>query len=127
MLLRLEIVDDLLGHPFAGLSWEGFVIGNLLRVAPEIAAASFIRTAAGAEIDLILDLPGNQRWAVEISGGTAPKLSRGFHHAMEDLAPDRAFIVHSGDDRYPKGGGVLAIGLRELGQKVASLAQSHMD
>jgi len=121
-LLRLDTLDDLLGHPIAGLSWEGHAIENLIRVAPPRASASFYRTAAGAEIDLVLDLPGDRRWAIEVKRGSAAKLSRGFHHAMEDLAPDRAFIVHSGSDRYPKGDGIEAIGLRELVTELVRLA-----
>jgi hypothetical protein len=34
-----------------GSSWEGFVIENLLSVAPEGSITSFYRTAAGAEMD----------------------------------------------------------------------------
>ncbi len=33
-LLGIETLDDLLGHPVAGPSWEGFVIESLLAVAP---------------------------------------------------------------------------------------------
>lgn len=119
-LLRLDTMDDLLGHPIAGLSWEGHVIENLIRIAPQRTTASFYRTAAGAEIDLILDLPGDRRWAIEVKRGLAPKLTRGVHLAIKDLAPERAFIVHSGEDRYPKGEGVEAIGLRELATEVAT-------
>ncbi|MBM3857916.1 MAG: ATP-binding protein, partial [Verrucomicrobia bacterium] len=53
-LLGLEEMDGLLGHPVVGFSWEGFVIENLLAVAPQWTQASFYRTAAGAEIDLLL-------------------------------------------------------------------------
>ena len=34
MLLGLTNVDDVLGHPVAGASWEGFVIETLLAAAP---------------------------------------------------------------------------------------------
>jgi hypothetical protein len=34
----------------------------------------------------------------------------------------RAFIVCSGTDRYPKGEGIAAIGLRELAKELRSLA-----
>jgi len=33
-LLGIETHDELLGHPVVGASWEGFVIENLLAVAP---------------------------------------------------------------------------------------------
>ena len=119
-LLRLDDTEGVLGHPIAGASWEGFVIETLLRAAPERARASFYRTATGVEIDLILELPGAWVWAIEIKRGLAPAVEKGFRVALDDVKPDRAFLVHGGDDRYPKGGGVEAIGLRALAEELAS-------
>lgn len=113
-LLGLGDRDAVLGHPVAGGSWEGFVVESLLSVAPEWVQASFYRTSAGAEIDLVLEMPGGGLWAVEIKRGLAPRLDRGFHHACEDLKPERRFVVHSGEGRHPKAEGVEAIGLREM-------------
>ena len=119
-LLGLDDRDAVLGHPVTGGSWEGFVVENLLRAAPDRVKAWFYRTAAGAEIDLVLEMPGGNRWAVEIKRGLAPKLDRGFHHARQDLEPERSFVVYSGDDRYPRGEGVEAIGLGELASLLAA-------
>ena len=119
-LLGLDDRDAVLGHPVAGGSWEGFVLENLLGTASERVKAWFYRTAAGAEIDLVLELPGGKLWAVEIKRGLAPKLARGFHHAREDLEPERSFVAYSGDNRYPVSEGVEAIGLGELAQLLAA-------
>ena len=119
-LLGLDDRDAVLGHPVAGGSWEGFVLENLLAVAPERVKAWFYRTAAGAEVDLVLEMPSGSRWAIEIKRGLAPKLDKGFHHAREDLEPERSFVVYSGDDRYPRGEGVEAIGLGELASLLAA-------
>ncbi len=119
-LLRLGSADEALGHPVAGPSWEGFAVETLIRAAPEEAQASFYRTATGAEIDLLLEMPGGRLWAVEIKRSSAPAVSRGLRTALEDVPADRAFLVHGGDDRYPKGGGVEALGLREMAEEVAS-------
>ncbi len=114
-LLGLENHNALAGHPVAGASWEGFVIENLLAAAPPGTAASFYRTQAGAEVDLVLERPGGrQPWAIEIKLGLTPRPSRGFHHAREDIGPERSFIVYSGDERYPLSEDVEAIGLREM-------------
>ena len=118
-LLRLDDPESVLGHPIAGASWEGFVIETLLRAAPERTQASFYRTASGVEIDIVLELPGARVWAIEIKRGLAPAVSRGFRVALDDVQPERAFIVHGGEDRYPKGSGVEAIGLRELANELA--------
>ncbi len=66
-LLRIDDYNALMGHPVVGPSWESFVIENLLRVAPPFTDAGFYRTSAGAEVDLVLDLPGSRgRWAIEV-------------------------------------------------------------
>ncbi len=118
-LLGLDGRDAVLGHPVAGGSWEGFVLENLLGAAPERVKAWFYRTAAGAEIDLVLELPGGKLWAIEIKRGLAPKLDKGFHHAREDLKPERCFLVYSGVDRYPKGDGIEAISVNALASLMA--------
>lgn len=118
-LLRLDDTESVLGHPIAGASWEGFVVETLLRAAPERTRASFYRTAVGAEIDLVLELPGDRVWAIEIKRGLAPSVDRGFRIALDDVKPDRALLVHGGDERYPKGGGIEAIGVRALAEELA--------
>lgn len=116
-LLGIESHNALAGHPVAGASWEGFVIENLLAAVPPGTAASFFRTQAGAEIDLVLELPGGRKpWAIEIRLGLTPRPSRGFHNARGDIEPERSFIVHSGDGRYPLSEDVEAIGLREMAE-----------
>lgn len=121
-LLRLDDREAALGHPVAGGSWEGFVLENLLCAAPGRTEASFYRTAAGAEIDLVLDLPGGARWAVEIERGLTPTLGKGFYRARDDVKPDRVFVVYSGDERYPMAEGVEAVGLTEM---TAHLAEAR--
>ena len=114
-LLGLADHDALAGHPVVGPSWEGFVIENLLAVAPPRTMASFYRTQAGAEIDLLLEIPGRRGpWAIEIKRGLSARLGKGFHHAREDVQPERAFLVHPGEERYPVSKEVEAVGLREM-------------
>jgi predicted AAA+ superfamily ATPase len=121
-LLGLETLDDVLGHPVAGPSWEGFVIENLLDLAPVTTGAAYYRTTAGAEIDLVLDLPGGERWAIEIKRSLAPSLGRGFHLAYTDLGADRGFVVYAGTERYPLSDHVEAISLLGLARELVALA-----
>ena len=121
-LLGIRSMEDLLGHPIAGMSWEGYVIENLLAVMPERTLASFYRTSAGAEIDLVLELGGSHGiWAIEIKKSTAPKLERGFHLAVEDIQPNRVFVVYTGQERYPKSADIEVLCLRELAQELEAL------
>ena len=69
--LGLGALDDVLSHRVAGASWEGLVIDNLIAAAPFGTDAWFYRTRAGAEIDLLLQLPDRRQRAVaDLAGGT---------------------------------------------------------
>jgi predicted AAA+ superfamily ATPase len=115
-LLGLSDKEQLLGHPVVGHSWESFVIETLLDVAPAGTEASFYRTSAGAEIDLVLAPPGEGLWAIEIKRSSAPTVEKGFHIACEDLKPKRRFVVYPGEERFPIASDTEVIGLRALGQ-----------
>jgi hypothetical protein len=121
-LLGIGDFDSLLGHPVIGASWEGFVIDNLIAAAPAGTKAGFYRTAAGAEIDLVLELGAKHGvWAVEIKRSATPGLQKGNHHALADIAPRRSFYVHGGTDRFPMTAHTEAISLHELAAELAEL------
>ncbi|MCP5115211.1 MAG: ATP-binding protein [bacterium] len=121
-LLGIQDYNELAGHPVVGPSWEGLVIENLLAVAPDRTMTSFYRTSAGAEIDLLLELPGKHGlWAIEIKRSSAGRPERGFHNAREDVKPDRSFVVYAGEERYPISEEIEAIGLAQLASILAAL------
>jgi predicted AAA+ superfamily ATPase len=120
-LLGIPHHNALAGHPVVGMSWEGFVIENLIASAPQGTKSNFYRTAAGAEIDLLLELPDGALWAIEIKRSLAPKLERGFHHARADLEPARCFVVYAGQERYPIAEDVEAISLLGMAQMLDTL------
>lgn len=121
-LLGIRSHDELLGHPVLGASWEGFVIENLLLCAPEQVRPSVYHAAGGGEVDLVLDFAGSTgRWAIEIKHGLEPKLTKGFYHALEDIQPSKAFVVYSGQERYPLAEGVEAISLTELASLICAM------
>ncbi len=94
--------------------------GLVLAVAPPRTTASFYRTSAGAEVDLVLDLRGKQRWAVEVKRSLSARPKKGFHLASEDIKASRRFVVHAGEDRYPVSEDIEAIGVRKLVGELAS-------
>jgi predicted AAA+ superfamily ATPase len=53
-LLKIRNFDELYSHPTLGSSWEGFVIEQIIGIAPTNWEAYFYRTTAGAEVDLLL-------------------------------------------------------------------------
>ncbi len=120
-LLGIPDFTALSGHPVIGGSWEGFVLENLIAAAPARTLASFYRTAAGAEIDLLLEIPGHGLWAFEIKRSLTAKPDKGFYIACEDLKPDKRFLVNAGTDRYPIKENVDAIGLLAISEMLANL------
>lgn len=127
-LLGIPDLFQLSGHPVVGSSWEGFVIENLLASTPDGVQASFYRTAAGAEIDLLLELGGaHGLWAIEIKRSLAAKPGRGFYSALEDLQPRKAFVVYAGTERFPLGQNIEAIDLYALSQELTKLSSHGSD
>lgn len=119
-LLGIEAQEDLLGHPVVGGSWEGFCIENLIAAAPRGTEASFYRSSAGAEIDLVLKLPKGQIWGIEIKRATLPKVTRGFHIAAEELEVSERILVYADEKDVPGQGGVRAMPLMDALERLAS-------
>lgn len=113
-LLNLTTVDDLLGHPVVGASWEGFVLENLLTCLPSGVTPWFYRTSAGAEVDLVIEKNNREIYAIEIKRSQAPSVSKGFHQGCEDINATRRFIVYPGKERYPVTKDVTAIPILDL-------------
>ncbi len=113
-LLGISSMDGLLGHPVLGKSWEGLVIENVHSVLPSDVQSYFYRTATGAEIDLLLVFPNSEIWAIEIKSGLAPKVSKGFHIACNDVQATRKFVVYGGNDSFPVAKDTQVISLRHL-------------
>lgn len=73
-LLGVRTADELLGQPWVGASWEGFVIEQAIAAMlqrGEPANAHFFRTSDGREIDLLINV-GRELWAIEIKLTSSP-------------------------------------------------------
>ncbi|MFY9341300.1 MAG: ATP-binding protein [Planctomycetota bacterium] len=106
--------DMLLGHPVCGPSWEGFVLENVLTQLPDTWRASYYRTSAEAEIDLVLEGPRGEVLAIEIKRSLAPTLSKGFHLGYADIGATGGIVVMPDGDRFPLAPDVEAVPMREL-------------
>ena len=120
-LLGLGTLDDVLSHPVIAASWEGFVIENLIAAAPFGTDAWFYRTRAGAEIDLLLDMPDRRLWAVEVKRSATPRAGRGFELAASDLGVDERFVVHPGREPFPLSRTTTAVPLADLMARLEAL------
>lgn len=111
-LLDIETHDDLLSHPVYGASWEGFVIENIIASLPRWRPA-FFRTAAGEEIDLVLE-KGQSRIAVECKASTSPTVTPGLDRALADLGISAGWVIAPVRESYPVSRSVTVISLIEF-------------
>jgi hypothetical protein len=75
--------------------------------------ASFYRTGAGAEIDLVLRRD-RRVVAFDLKSSTVPRVTKGFWNALEDIAPDEAFVVAPVKEAYPLKRGVMVTPLHDI-------------
>lgn len=123
-LLGLVSLEDVLSHPVAGLSWEGFVVENIINSLNSAGLdfePYFYRTSAGAEIDLLICLPGGRRYAFEIKRSLAPTPGKGFWNAHADLEPTWSYVVYPGDETYPLAKNVSALSVFNLATVLMNL------
>lgn len=111
-LLSIESREDLLSHPKAGASWEGFAIEQLLRHIGN-AQAWFWATHGGAELDLLIQHRG-KRYGFEIKFNEAPASSKSMRVALEDLGLEHLWVVYPGKTGYPIDRSISVVPLTEV-------------
>jgi predicted AAA+ superfamily ATPase len=116
-LLDVDTPDALAGHPVYGVSWEGFVVEQVLARADGWHAC-YYRTAKGEEIDLVLE-KRRRRIAIACKASSAPSVTKGFRTALADLGIREAYVVAPVRKPFPMGGGVEAVPLGEVLGRVA--------
>ena len=119
-------MQDLQGHPIAGASWEGFVVEQVAAALPLDAQLGFYRTAAGTELDLVIE-QGARKIGIEIKFSSAPKPTKGFWQALQDLQIDRAFVVAPVQRRYFLAQGVEVVpvaAVRSLMETLSAAART---
>ncbi|MDR1732892.1 MAG: ATP-binding protein [Synergistaceae bacterium] len=111
-LLGLRSYEDLLGHPGFGALWEQVVLSNLRGTFPGAEICHY-RSAGGAEIDFVVSL-GHKVFAVECKASLNPILTKGTHCALDDIKPQRAFVVSPVSEGWPLAEGIDVLPLDKL-------------
>ena len=99
-LLNIGSTGELQNHPAYGASWETFVIEEIIRreqIKRPGAQAFFWRTAAGSEIDLVLDR-GSHLVGIEIKAGTGARIdvARQVEQANVGLRARKVWVIDHG-------------------------------
>lgn len=116
-LLNIDSLQALEGHPARGASWETFVIEDLARrerLAHPHSQLFFWRTAAGAEIDLVIER-GDCLLGVEVKTASAfsPYLVRSVKAAREDLSAANVTLLDQAPGTLALAEGVARRGFPE--------------
>ena len=115
-LLEITEINDLLGHPVVGASFETYIIENVSTLLPRWNVF-FYRDSDGNEIDLVLQ-KGQKKIAVEIKCSTSPQVKKGFWNACKFLKPDQCFLIAQVDSSHPGEKGIIVTNLREFLQQM---------
>jgi len=110
-LLKLDSIDEILGHPVAGTSWEGYVIEQIWQVKSFNIEMFFYRTHDGAECDVVLVKGITPLACIEIKLTNAPVISKGFYTSINDLNPPKKFVITPSGADYTTKGGIIVTSL----------------
>jgi predicted AAA+ superfamily ATPase len=86
-------LNDILGNPILGFSWEGYVIEQIISCAGDSYDYYFYRTQDGTEADLLMVQGNKPEYTIEIKYTSTPKLSKGFSTAIMDLGTIDNYIL----------------------------------
>jgi predicted AAA+ superfamily ATPase len=113
-LFNLRTITDLEGHPKVGASWEGFVLGQVIRRLKVRAEECFFwATHGGAELDLLV-IRGQLRLGFEIKRTSSPRITASMRSALSTLKLKHLDVIHAGDKTFYIDKKVRAVALSRL-------------
>lgn len=124
-LLSLETLSDVLSHPKAGASWEGFVIEEIL-ASVESRNFYFWSTYSGAELDGLLFRQG-RAVGFEIKRTDAPTRTKSMVSAIQELDLEHLYVVYPGKQSYRVDDRITALSVRDLDSVLAADARGIDD
>ena len=111
-LLNINGTDELLSHPVAGASWEGYVLEQIAACKNPQLQLHYYRTHDGAECDAVLVKGIKPVACIEIKLSSAPIVSKGYLHCIDDLKPAYKGIITPQSETYTAQHGVQVTGLK---------------
>ena len=119
-LTGLKDPDHAAAGPLAGPLMEAAVLGEIVKTLthrgerPEIY---FWRTAAGVEVDFVVEADGTIiPIEVKTTATPRPRMVHGIRTLRKGLGErcGPGFLIHTGEERLPMGAGIMAVGFSEL-------------
>ncbi len=116
-LLGLRNINEILGSPKMGSSWEGFIIEQIIAFLPKHLHTYFYRTSDGSELDLIIEKGGYPHISIEIKFGSNVRPTKGNTEAIKTLGTKFNFIIIKADEDYLLSNGFRVCGIKIFLQK----------
>jgi predicted AAA+ superfamily ATPase len=102
LLASISDFEQLQGNVLIGNSWEGYVLEQIRQVLSPDIDFYFYRTHNGAECDLVLVKGFTPVSAIEIKYTVAPKMTKGYSIAIEDLGTRENYIITPYSETFSK-------------------------
>ena len=101
-LLEIGTMNQLLGHPIVGGSFESLAVESMINAAAASLHPYFFRTSTGDEIDLVFSQANRPEMAIEVKLSSDAVVQAGFYRSCDRLDIGRRFLVHADDggDEY---------------------------
>ena len=113
-LLGIPSFEMLQGHPQLGVSWEGYVLEQVMSVLPAGCEVHFYRTYVGAEMDFVITRGLEILAAIKVKNTLSPRLGRGLYESHRDLGGPPTWIVYRGQESYPQLDNLMVTSLADL-------------
>lgn len=111
-LLGIQNHEQLLVHPKLGACWEGFALEEIIRAHnAKSEECYFWGVHQQAELDLLI-IQNGKRIGFEIKYTSKPILTKSMKMAAEILKLDELYLIFAGQEQFPLGLNVQAIGLQ---------------
>ena len=111
-LLSITNLHNLLAHPKAGASWEGFILEQILNITKP-SELFFWATQSGAELDLFF-MHNGKRYGIEVKFNEAPKKTKSMLIALEYLNLEHLWVIYPGKHIYPINKRITVYPLRNI-------------
>lgn len=116
-LLNITSADEVLSHPVAGASWEGYVLEQIAACKNPQLQLYYYRTHDGAECDAVLVKGIKPVACIEIKMSNAPAISKGLLHCIDDLKPKHKLVVTPQSETYTAQHGIQVTGIKYFLEK----------
>jgi len=117
-LLKIPSPQDLEAHPKLGMSWEGFLMQQIIHLlGARSEECYFWATHAGAELDLLI-VRGRQRLGFEFKRTDAPRITASMRSALESLKLSSLTVVHAGQQSFQMDKKVRAVAANNILEEI---------